>query len=247
MSETAAVNTPESKYKIKAGTFEGPMDLLMYLLEKNKVDIYDIPIAEITAQYLEHLESLKAFDIEVASEFLVMATLLLHIKASLLLPQVKKDGEAEDLSDDPRDILVEKIIEYKKIQKYAKALEKVFVQAGKYTPREPVDLSEEFLKTYDAEILSGSLIKLLGRIQEAQTMRYIDVEELSIQEAMQAVRRRLRTGGRKLFTDLLDSDSTEMLVVCFLAVLELLKQGVVEVYQEDIFAPIYIELRGKNV
>ena len=235
-----------TEYKIKTPVFEGPMALLMHLLEKNKVDIYDIPIAEIAAQYLEYINNMPELDMEVASEFIVMASLLLHIKARMLLPQFSPPEGEEDISDDPREILVEKIIEYKKFKKYASMLEKVFQAAGKYTFRvgNTANLREPILTDYDPTVLFDTIRRIMEEVKADNTVRYVDVEELSVQDSMQDVLGRLQKSDTKrlAFIELFDLRIVEVIIVTFLAVLELLKQGDIAVSQEERFAPIYIEL-----
>ncbi len=242
--------TVRTEYKIKAGTFEGPMALLIHLLEKNKVDIYDIPIAHITAQYLEYLDGMDIFDIDVASEFLVMATLLLHIKARMLLPHLNPPLEGEDVSDDPRDVLVEKIIEYKRLQKYAKALERVYRDMGRYTFRHTsvMDFKENVLVSYPAQALWNSLQNLVVEIKKEQAVHYVDMDELSLQEHMQKILVVLQNLSQKriVFQELLTyyNSRKETVIISFLAILELLKQGSIDVVQEGMFTPLYIEARG---
>lgn len=235
-----------TEYKIKTPVFEGPMALLIHLLEKNKVDIYDIPIAEIAAQYLQYINSMQELDMELASEFIVMASLLLHIKARLLLPQfIQPEGE-EDIADDPREMLVEKIIEYRKFKKYASMLDKVFQAAGKYTFRTSgaVELREPMLVDYNPTVLFETIKRIMEEVKDDNTVRYVDVEELSVQDSMQEVLTRLQTSEHKrlLFIELFGLRRIDVIIVTFLAVLELLKQGDIVVLQEEHFAPIYIEL-----
>lgn len=235
-----------TEYKIKTPAFEGPMALLMHLLEKNKVDIYDIPIAEIAAQYLEYINNMQELDMELASEFIVMASLLLHIKARMLLPQfLQPEGDA-DISDDPRDILVEKIIEYKKFKKYASILEKAFQAAGKYTSRtcSAINLREPVLTDYDPAVLFETIKRIMDEVKADNTVRYVDVEELSVQDSMRDILERLQAAGHKRlpFVELFDSRLIDVIIVSFLAVLELLKQGDIVVFQSERFAPIHIQL-----
>lgn len=235
-----------TEYKIKTPVFEGPMALLMHLLEKNKVDIYDIPIAEIAAQYLEYINSMQELDMELASEFIVMASLLLHIKARLLLPQFMQPEGEDDIVDDPREMLVEKIIEYRKFKKYASMLDKVFQAAGKYTfrVRSTDNLREPVLTDYDPTVLFETIKRIMDEVKADNTVRYVDVEELSVQDSMQDVLLRLqKSEERRLpFVELFDLKMIDVIIVTFLAVLELLKQGDIVVFQEERFAPIYIEL-----
>lgn len=238
----------KNEYKIKTNVFEGPMELLIHLLEKNKVDIYDIPISEITAQYLAYLDSMQELDMDVASEFLVMATLLLHIKVRMLLPQVNSAKDEQEISDDPRDILVEKIIEYKRLQKYTKILEKVYMEAGKYTFR-PVnysDFKQNTVSNYSSNTLFEALNNLIVQIKKNQIVHYVNMDELSVQAYMKDILNKLGniTDKNISFAELLEHNTKEEIIVTFLAILELLKQGNIEVSQSKMFAPLYIETRG---
>ena len=126
-------------YTIRLDAFEGPLDLLMHLIERNKIDIYDIPIATLTEQYMEYLAKFKEFNIEVASEFLVMAATLLQIKSRILLPKVKKI-EAEEEEEDPRQELVDRLLEYRRFKEVSDILDQLAQEQEKMFFRPPADL-----------------------------------------------------------------------------------------------------------
>ena len=125
-------------YRIQLAAFEGPLDLLMHLIEKNKIDIYDIPIAELTRQYMEHLNRMRELDMEIASSFLVMAATLLQIKSRMMLPQQSKEKETAE--EDPRQELVARLLEYKKFQQVSELLQGQAVSEARFCAREPLDL-----------------------------------------------------------------------------------------------------------
>lgn len=235
-----------AEYQLKLPSFEGPLELLLHLLEKNKVDIYDIPIAMITRQYLQHLQNMQAFDIEVASEFIGMATFLLQIKTKMLLPQNKNLLAADEdnlESLDPRDLLVDKLVEYKRFQQCAQQLNELLQRRNKLTGRKESDLvlKTTRLQHCQASKLFSSLQNMLEFSKQEELVRYIDVAELSIKDAMKNLLKLLKQSQKPLaFASLLTTAGREQMVIYFLAILELLKQNKLVVTQEDIFAPIFI-------
>lgn len=238
---------------VKLQVFEGPLDLLLHLLEKNKVNIYDIPIVEVTNQYMAYINEMQRQDLNVVSEFLVMAATLLDIKSRMLLPK----EEAEEEKEDPRAELVQKLLEYKmyKCMSYelkdrqidaAKALFKaptVPEEVRKY--EEPVDLQE---------LLSGLTLKKLNAIFHSVIKRQedkidpirsrfgkIEREEVSLEERMGYLEQYALAHSRFSFRALLEAQSTKMeVIVLFLSVLELMKMGKIHISQEHIFDDIVI-------
>ena len=240
--------------EFKLQVFEGPLDLLLHLIEKNKVDIYDIPIAEITDQYLEYVNNMPKDDLDLASEFLVMAATLIDIKSRMLLPK-EVDEEGEEI--DPRAELVEKLIEYKMYKLAAQELRDMQVYAGKSLYKEPtiptevkkyeppVDL-DDLLKDVDLSKLNDIFQMVLRRqVDKIDPVRSkfgkIEMEEVSLPDKMNYVSSRIKKEKRCSFKQLLESQSTKMeIVVSFLAILELIKVGQIEVSQEKTFDDIYI-------
>lgn len=241
--------------EFKLQVFEGPLDLLLHLIEKNKVDIYDIPIVEITDQYLEYVNAMSKEDLNLASEFLVMAAQLIDIKSRMLLPkEVNEDGEEID----PREELVQKLIEYKMYKYAATELRDMQVYAGKsmykdetipkevkkYVP--PVDL-DKLLKDVDLTKLNEIFQMVLKRqVDKIDTQRAgfgkIEMEEVSLPEKIDYVADTVKKQKRCSFRNLLEKSSSKMeVIVSFLAVLELIKLGQIEVHQEDTFDEIYID------
>ncbi len=222
---------------VKLEIFEGPLDLLLHLIRKNEVDIYDIPVALITQQYLEYLEMMQELSIAVAGEFLVMASTLTHIKSRMLLPSY--DSSEDDESEDPRHDLVERLKEHMRIKNVAAQLEErpwlgrdVFGRGG---GRGEVDRS---LAGQDEQIEAGvfdlieAFRKLISRRHEQMVLE-LPSDRVSVEERMGQLLERLRQRQTLTFDDCFDADrSTPQLVVTFLALLELARLGLIKVYQE---------------
>ncbi|MDN5292709.1 MAG: segregation and condensation protein [Eubacteriales bacterium] len=249
-------------YVVRLEIFEGPLDLLMHLIEKNQVDIYDIPIAQITAQYLEYLETLEKLDLEVASEFLVMAARLLAIKAAMLLPRpTRPEGEAgeEMEEEDPRQELVRRLLEYKKFKEAAHYLQRLHREEERYWARsnsremyEPFFQEENPLAGVSLFSLVDALRQVLQRIvDEGRTEEEITLvrDEVTVRDKMREIMARLFLRPEGLcFTDLFGGQTRRSeVVVTFLALLELIKMGRVRAYQEGIFAPIILYARMEKV
>ena len=239
---------------VKLEVFEGPLDLLLHLIEKNKVDIYDIPIVEITAQYLEYIQNMETEDMNVMSEFLVMAATLLDIKCKMLLPkEVNEEGEEED----PRAELVQKLLEYKMYKYMSYELKDRQVDAGrtlfkgKTLPKEiedykpPVDM-ETLLGDADLNKLQ-TLFKTVMRRQEDKidpvrsTFGKIEKDEIDIEAKAGYVEEYVRTYSTFSFRELLEKQRSKMeIIVTFLIILEMMKIGKISIIQEKIFDDIMI-------
>ena len=228
-----------SNVSLKLTAFEGPLDLLMHLIESNKIDIYDIPIVEITEQYIGYLRNLQEFDMELASEFLVMAATLLQIKSRMLLP--KEAREDEDEGEDPRQQLVQMLVEYRRIKGAAQNLRYLKEQADRYVQREPLfaNLVERYVPNYpvrDLLLALGNVMRDTGR-----PLAYIEPQAFSVQEKMSDILQRLQVHPDGfLLNDLLQTAKSGEKVAAFLGVLELLKMGLITIAQHAAFAPIYI-------
>ncbi|WP_345786535.1 segregation and condensation protein A [Thermincola ferriacetica] len=239
-------------YQIKLPVFEGPFDLLFHLIEKNEVDIYDIPIATITEQYLEYLAQMQMLDLEIASEFLVMAARLLHIKARMLLPKPPRepaDDEEEVELEDPRDELVERLLEYKKFKQVADFLkqreeeqEKIYVRPNEEEMFIHLFSEENPLEGIDLSKLLKALKEVFQRAEQVETTGEIPRDEVSIRDKMREIRRRLFFLPRGIsFKDLLASQASKVeIIVTFLALLELIKLKQVKVSQPKVFGEIMI-------
>lgn len=242
---------------VKLPAFEGPLDLLLHLIESNKIDIYDIPIVTITDQYMEYIQAMERKDLNVMSEFLVMAATLLEIKAKLLLPpEINEEGEEID----PRADLVERLLEYKLYKYMAGELRERQNQAGQYFYREE-DIPPEvasYIQPVNLEELIGDLtLSKLDEIFRSVLRRSadkmdpvrsgfgeIEMEEVSLEERISDVEETLKKERRTSFRKLLEGKRRRgkmQVIVTFLAVLELMKIGKLTVRQEGTFGEIYIE------
>ena len=234
--------------EVKLEAFEGPLDLLLHLIEKNKVDIYDIPIVEITEQYLDYIRQMETEDMNVMSEFLVMAATLLDIKCRMLLPrEVNEEGEEED----PRAELVQKLLEYKMYKFMSFELKDMQVDAAKSFYKETTmpEEVEAYKPPIDYEELIGDLtlaklqqiFKAVIRRQEDKvdpvrsTFGKIEKDEVNIDEKAVYVQDFIRTHKRFSFRALLEKQHSKMeVIVTFLVVLEMMKIGKLTVEQESI-------------
>ncbi|SFG56769.1 condensin subunit ScpA [Lachnospiraceae bacterium C7] len=239
---------------VKLQVFEGPLDLLLYLLEKNKVNIYDIPIVEITDQYLEYIDEMRRQDLDVMSEFLVMAATLLSIKAKMLLPR-KKDEEEEE--EDPRAELVQQLLEYKMYKYMAYELKDRQIDAERVMykpptiPKEvasyepPIDLEKMVEGVTLAKlnsIFKDIMKKQANKIDPIRSkFGKIEKEEFSMEEKMDYIEKYSHMHSEYSFRNLLERQSTKTeVIVTFLAILELMKVGKISVSQEEIFGDINI-------
>ncbi|WP_459911430.1 segregation and condensation protein A [Desulfotomaculum defluvii] len=245
-------------YAVKLSTFEGPLDLLLHLIDKDQINIYDIPISQITSQYLAYIEQMQTMDMEVASEFLVMSATLISIKARMLLPRKKVGQETEeDAGPDPREELVQRLLEYKKFKEVASFLKNQELQAGKvYTRTNQIDMYQHLFRPQDPlsgvtlEKLLTSLHKVLQRAGASLTIPMeITREEIQVPEKMRQLMAKLIFYPEGvIFTSLFahNANRTEI-VVTFMAILELLKVGQITVAQNETFGEITILRRAQNL
>ncbi len=243
-------------YQIKIEVFEGPFDLLFHLIEKNEVDIYDIPIAEITEQYLEYISVMQMLDLEIASEFLVMAAQLLAIKARMLLPRpTALDEESPEEDYDPRDELVERLLEYKKFKAIADCLQEreTFMNRVYTRPNEDemflhLFSEENPLEGITMENLLAALQEVLDRVAERDLAGEISRDEVTVKDKMKEIMRRLFFQSRGIaFKDLFRPGTSRVeIIVTFLALLELIRVGRIKAYQSRAFDDIMVYSREKE-
>jgi segregation and condensation protein A len=236
-------------YKLAA--FEGPLDLLLHLIDKSEIDIYNIPIKNITDQYFEYLDSMQELELEVTSEFLVMAATLLSIKSKMLLPKppVIDEFDYEDEDYDPRAELVQKLIEYRKYKSIADHLRDKETERSLIYTREPEDLTP-FMPVDDNPVRGlhvGDLVhafqRALKRMASRNIVTKIRKDEVSVKDRMKEVVTYLkRLGGRTLFSKLIEQNATrDGVVVTFLALLELMKVKKIRCHQDKLFDDIVIQ------
>jgi segregation and condensation protein A len=232
--------TDEGMYRVKLPIFEGPLDLLLYLVKKNEYDIFDIPIAEITRQYMDHIEIMKVLNLDIAGEYLVMAATLAHIKSKMLLPPDRTEQQEEEELD-PRMELALKLAEYERFKDAARQLDEfdillrdVFLRGGQMV-----------LETEDEKLTDLTLFGLVAALQKVlmaapkETIHQINIAELTIQEKMVELSQLITERGEMVFEELFVGEPSRMtIVVTFLALLELIKGRVVRIYQAQPFGTI---------
>jgi segregation and condensation protein A len=231
---------PPYALKVFLEAFEGPLDLLLYLIRRQNIDILDIPVAEITKQYVEYIELMSDMQLELAGEYLVMAAMLAEIKSRMLLPRAAPDEEDED---DPRAELVRRLQEYERFKKAAQdisdlpRLERdVFVATA--------DAPERKVVTKLPDVTMKELLLAFHDVLKRAEMfsnLHLQREPLSVRQRMSEILTRIKAGQFTVFADLFDAEEGRMgVAVTFIAILELLKETVIEVVQSEEFAPLHI-------
>jgi len=249
------------KVTYKLDTFEGPLDLLLHLIDKSEIDIYNIPIKDITDQYMEYLDAMQELELEITSEFLVMAATLLSIKSKMLLPKppVIDEFEYDDYmmeeDYDPRAELVAKLIEYRKYKAIADHLRDKELERSLIYTREPEDLTPYISAVAENPVqglhiadLVYAFQRALRRMTSRNMVAKIRKDEISVKDRMREVVQLLEeVGGKVLFSRLIDKDaSREGIVTTFLALLELMKVKAVVCYQHRLFEDIVIQAREEG-
>ena len=245
---------------VKLEAFEGPLDLLLHLIDKNKINIYDIPIVMITDQYMEYISAMESKDMDIMSEFLVMAATLLNIKSRMLLP---REEEVAEEDEDPRKELVERLLEYKMYKYMSYELKDRQIDAAKVVYKGPT-IPEE-VKNFKEEIdldglLSDLTLNKLHSIFKSVMKKQVDKidpirskfgkiekEEVNQEEKMSYIERYAREHKHFSFRNLLEEQSSKMdIIVTFLGILEFMKMGILRISQEAIFDDIMITYTGKS-
>jgi segregation and condensation protein A len=226
----------DTQLGVKVEAFEGSLELLLHLIKENQINIYDIPIALITQQYLETLDLMKSFNLSVAGDFLVMAATLIHIKSKMLLP-VHEIEEEEDLEDDPRQELVARLLEYKKFKEAAGDLESFETIWRQVFSREPqaFDPASEEISLGNLEIsdLLNALQKVMTRLPNPAVLAIQD-DELSVRDKIGFIISMMETERSILFDQLFDEVKTRHeVIVTFLALLEVIRLGLIKVLQVE--------------
>jgi len=237
---------------IRLSAFEGPLDLLLFLIRKNEIDIYDIPIGEVTRQYLDILHAMEKMDLDIAGDFFVMAATLMYIKSRLLLPKHEQDAqpltEESDEHLDPRWHLVQQLLEYQKIKEAAGGLQALIARAQEMLPREFRESDEDRLhrplEPTDRLDLWNTFNLLLRRLSEKMVHGEIHRDHVTVADRMEFVLRRCERDSRFTFTSLLpEHPSAVIIVATFLAILELTRLRKLELMQSADFSDIDIVRR----
>ncbi|SDM22168.1 condensin subunit ScpA [Oryzisolibacter propanilivorax] len=233
---------PPDALEVFLEAFEGPLDLLLYLIRKQNFNILDIPMVDVTRQYLGYVDEIRSRNLELAAEYLLMAAMLIEIKSRMLLPARKQEGAAEP--EDPRAELVRRLLEYERIKQGAQQLN-ALPQFGRDVLRAQVHIEQSLQVRFpdvQVEELQQAWADILRRARLVQHHR-ITREELSVREYMSHVLKTLQ--GRRFvpFEDLFEpARGSTVLVVTFIALLELAKETLVQITQAEAFAPIYVRL-----
>jgi len=236
---------PPDALEVFLEAFEGPLDLLLYLIRKQNIDILDIPVAEITRQYMAYVELMKSVRLELAAEYLVMAAMLAEIKSRMLLP---RSSEVEEEEGDPRAELIRRLQEYERFKAAAEGIDEL-PRVGREIVVPRLDAPQAKVRKLLPEV---SLEELL--VSMAEVMRRNDLfeshqvtrEALSTRERMSEVLERLKGGGFVPFVELFTAEEGKLgVVVTFMAILELVKESLVELVQNEPFAPIHVRARAE--
>ena len=236
---------PEDVPRIHLPLFEGPLDLLLYLIRREKIDIHDIPIAPITRQYMEYLELMKELNLDVAGDFMVMAATLIHIKSKMLVPVDPTEAEGEEEGEDPRAELVRRLLEFQRYKEAAGILhQQAQIRAATWTRPDTVlpqldDLGEQMLEAGLFDLIAA--FKELLERRKTLLAHEVDREGQSVESRMEELLALIREGESLEFLELFRSlDSKGGMIVTFLALLELIRLKRIKVYQRGLFGPIRV-------
>lgn len=232
-------------YNIKLPNFEGPFDLLLFFIKRDELNIYDIPISYITEEFLSYIRLMQYFDLELAGEFILMAANLMYIKAQMLLPISKEDNEEE--IEDPRTNLVQKLLEYTKYKEAALSLKQMQEEQKYFSYRKLFDadiaLIEQNTNYKNATLfdLISALRKSIERSKTKEIIHEVEIRNVSLEDRVNLILKVLSKKKRISFYDVIEGDSKIYIVVTFLAVLDLLKNNLISVFQDDFEDFIIIE------
>ncbi|WP_368487806.1 segregation/condensation protein A [Clostridium sp. BJN0013] len=240
---------------IKIENFQGPFDLLLHLIKKNKMNIYDIKIHDITEQYIQYINSMKDMDLEITSEFIVIAASLIEIKSKMLLPKPKLDEDVEDDEKDPRKQLVDKLLQYRRFKVAAEFFKERSLNIGRMYGKMPEIIEiknkpenmEEVLKDINIEELYGIYKKLVDLYtsklnKEDMVNKNITVDEFKLEDKMEYIMEVLENRRKIKFSTIIESCSFKIeRIITFVALLELVKLRTISIMQYKNFSEIYIE------
>ena len=240
------------EYCIKINEFEGPLDLLLHLVKESNIDIYDININEITTQYLDYIQKQEELNIDVSSEYLVMAATLMEIKSKSLLPSEKKQEEEIDEEEISRESLIQKLVDYQRYKEITKDFKELELNRKNIYTKAPSKLNEmldtKFVNDTDTtvdDLLKAFTLFLERKNMEKPITTKITSKEYSVRKRKSDIKSYLLTKGKAEFSELFTIHSKSFIVVTFLSILELAKEDEVILNQESNFDKIYIELKVK--
>lgn len=234
------------EYAVKIDAFEGPLDLLLHLIKESKVDIWNIKIVDITDQYLNYIKNMESLNLNIASEYLVMASELMEIKSKMLLPRYEEESSEEE--EDPREQLIQKLIEYQKYKDMTKNFKELEEVRHEFYTKAPESLKayvdEDTIISSDVTLddLMNAFQKFLKRKQlEKPLSTTVTKKEITVEERRTSIRNILKTKKKVDFFELFEEITKEYIVVTFLAVLEMAKKQELMIYQENNFEQIICE------
>ena len=236
------------KYIVTIDNFDGPLDLLLHLIKEQDIDIYDIKIEDITKQYLDYIRHMKELNLEIASEYLVMASELIEMKSKMLLPK-KREKEEDDYEEDPRELLIERLLAYKRYKEVTSEFKDLELTRKMIFTREPDNLNryakeEESIEELRVADLIDAFNNLLKRKElDRPIATKITKKELSVTEKVNKIKNILRNKKKINFEDIFEVSTKEEVIISFLSVLEMVKKDEILLTQEGNFKNIVISLK----
>lgn len=237
------------EYEVKIDAFEGPLDLLLHLIKESKVDIWDIKIVDITNQYLDYIKAMENLNLNVASEYLVMASELVEMKSKMLLPREKVETEEEE--EDPREVLINRLIEYQKYKDMTNQFKELETLRQEFYTKAPDSLKEY---ADEGTIVSNDVTlddlmlafqKFLERKKkDAPLSTTVTKREITVEERRNSIKSILKKKGKVDFFELFEEVTKEYIVVTFLAILEMARKSELVIYQENDFDKITVEVKA---
>lgn len=240
------------KYEIKIDEFEGPLDLLLHLIKTSDMSIFDIEVEKITKQYLDYIEAMEEMNLNVASEYLVMAAELIEMKSATLLPKPKI--EEDEYEEDPRDALIQRLLEYKQYKEVTESFKEleeerkqIYTKVAENLKNYQTDESVSMLDV-DLDILMEAFKKFLERKEEEKPLHTtVTTKEYSVKERSREIRSLLKSKKKVKFEELFEIRKKDYVVVTFLSILSMCKKQELEITQTGNFDEIYLNLKGGNL
>lgn len=236
------------QYKVTIDNFDGPLDLLLHLIKEQDIDIYDIKIEEITKQYLDYIKEMKNLNLSVASEYLVMASELIEMKSKMLLPKKEKQ-EDDEYEEDPREVLIERLLAYKKYKEVTSEFKDLELTRKLVFTKEPVNLSS-YAKEEDIkedlgvdDLINAFNILMQKKELDKPLATKITKKELSVSEKVKKIKDILKVRKKMNFEEVFEVQSKEEVIISFLSILEMVKKKEILLTQEGNFKSIIISLR----
>lgn len=239
-------------YKVTINDFEGPLDLLLHLIKKSDIDICDIKVEEITKQYLEYIQEMQQMDLDIASEYLIMAAELIEMKSSVLLPNPQ--SENDEYEDDPRERLIKRLLEYKQYKEITDSFKALELERKKIYTKEASDLTPYKVENKEIDLGSIGIDDLLQAFKKFLERKKLEKpihtkvtkKEYSISERSKQIRSILKQRKKVEFNELFDELNKQFIVVTFLSILNLSKKQELSIDQEDNFSKIYLISKGSD-